>query len=259
MTELRLIQSLTRAGQIIDYIGRNDNLCGLSEISRGIELSKTTAHGLISTLVYLGYLEQDQATGKYKLGLKLFELGQIVHNSMDLRGTSLPHLKELVNEYQETAHLAVLSGTEVIYIDKVDSQRSVRIISHVGGRNPAYCTGVGKVMLAHLNQFELERVLQATNFKQLTPRTITDKAILKRHLESVLQKGYAFDSEEIEQGLSCVAAPVKDHSGRVIAAISISGPTNRVSDDQLQQLAKAVVSTAGAISRDLGYKAQALR
>lgn len=250
----KVIQSLARAANILEHLAVHKGGDGLSNISRGLGLSKSTTHSLITTLEKLGYVQQDQVTGKYALGLKLFELGQVVHASMDLRTIAMPHLHALAEKYQETVHLAVLSKGEVVYIDKVDSPRSIRIISQVGGRNPAHCTGVGKVLLAGLTEGELERVIREKKLQRFTANTITDPGELKTLLDQVRVDGYAQDQEEIEIGLSCVAAPVKNHSGTIIAAISLSGPTGRIANGSISELTVDIVEAARLISGQLGYK-----
>ncbi|MDR7869179.1 MAG: IclR family transcriptional regulator [Sporomusaceae bacterium] len=250
----KIIQSLARAMSILEYLADCKGGDGLSNISRGLGLSKSTTHSLISTMEQLGYVHQDQISGKYALGLKIFELGQVVHASMDLRTIAMPYLHSLAQKYQETVHLAVLSRGEVVYIDKVDSPHSIRIISHVGGRNPAHCTGVGKVLLAGLPEEEMERVIRDKKLQRFTPNTVTDPVKLKAHLAKVRQEGYAEDREEIEIGLSCVAAPLKNHRGVVIAAISLSGPTGRVANGNIHDLTTDVVDAARLISAQLGYK-----
>jgi DNA-binding IclR family transcriptional regulator len=252
-TKGKTIQSLARAASIMEHLTTRKGGDGLSNISRELGLSKSTIHSLITTLEKLGYVYQDQVSGKYALGLKLFELGQVVHANMDLRTIAMPHLRSLAEKYQETAHLAVLSKGEVVYIDKVDSPRSIRIISQVGGRNPAHCTGVGKVLLAGLQGEEQVRMISG-KLRRFTPNTITDPDKLELHLEQVRLNGYAQDQEEIEIGLSCVAAPIKNHRGAVIAAISVSGPTNRIATGSINNLTADVVDTARLISGQLGYK-----
>lgn len=248
------IQSLARAIQIIEFIANNHNSASLTQISQNLGLSKSTTHGLIATLEDYNYVYQDQSTGLYQLGLKIFELGQVVYSSLDLRSVAYPILVELSQKYEETVHLALLSGGEVVYIEKVDSSRSVRIISQIGGRNPTYCTGVGKVLLAGLPVDEVEKLMQATDMKKFTPNTIDNIDKLKKCLTEISQKGYAIDLEEIELGLRCVAAPIKNHQGTTIAGISLSGPTNRITDEILEQLSRDVVDAAYRISAKLGYK-----
>lgn len=248
------IQSLARAIQIMEFISKNCNSASLTQISQDLGLSKSTVYGLISTLEDYNYVYQDQSTGFYQLGLKLFEMGQVVYSSMDLRSVAYPILVELNQKHQETVHLALLSGSEVVYIEKVDSSRSVRIISQIGGRNPTYCTGVGKVLLAGLSESKVEKIVKATSMKKFTPNTIDSFDKLKECLVEVRQKGYAYDLEEIEMGLRCVAAPIKNHQGTTIAGISLSGPTNRISNEILALLSKDVVDAAQRISAKLGYK-----
>ncbi|WP_371375206.1 IclR family transcriptional regulator [Sporomusa aerivorans] len=248
------IQSLARAIQIMEFIAKNHNSASLTQISQNLGLSKSTVHGLITTLEDFNYVYQDQVTGLYQLGLKLFEMGQVVYSSMDLRSVAYPILVELSEKYQETVHLALLSGPEVVYVEKVDSSRSVRIISQIGGRNPTYCTGVGKVLLAGLTESEVEKIVKSTGMKKFTPNTIDNMTRLKKCLAEIAQKGYAYDLEEIEIGLRCVAAPIKNHLGKTIAGISLSGPTNRITDELLTTLSTDVVAAAHRISIKLGYK-----
>lgn len=249
-----IIQSVARATGILEYIALNSGGETLSNISRGMGLNKSTTYSLIRTLELLGFVHQNQSTGKYTLGLKLFELGQVVHAHMNVRTIAMPFLNELARRYEETVHLAVMSKGEVIYIDKVDGSRSIRIASQVGGRNPAHCTGVGKVLLADLPAAELHKLFHGNKLEQFTPNTITDPQRLLDHLAKVKADGYAFDQEEIEVGLCCVAAPIKNYLGSVVAAISLSGPTSRMDAASLQQIAADITETTRLISTQLGYK-----
>lgn len=247
-----MIQSVTRALNIVEFISTR-HIVGLSDISRAVGLHKSTTHELIKTLETMGYVRQETFSGKYTLGLKLFELGQIVLSKMDIRAIAMPYLLELVIKYEETVHLAILSHDEVVYIDKVDSPRSIRIVSKVGGRNPAYCTGVGKVLLAGMPDKDLQKTLSKIKFQQFTPKTITDVQLLKKHLQKVRNAGFATDDQELEAGLSCCAAPIRNHLGNVIAAISLSGPTDRMADRDAGQLAADVVNSARLISGQFGF------
>lgn len=252
-TKRKSIQSVARALTIMQYIASNGNSVSLSAISKGMDLSKSTVHGLISTLEQMGYISQNQSTGAYSLGMKLFDLGNVVYASMDLRAIAEPVLYELGKRHDETVHLAVLSDDEVVYIDKVGSSHSIGAISHVGGRNPAHCTGVGKVMLAGLSDKELERLIAHKGLRQFTKKTIIDPEQLKSHLKSIRQQGYALDEEEIEEGLCCVAAPVKNHKGETIAAVSVSGPMGRMTAER-SDLIRSIIKAAEQISGRLGYK-----
>jgi DNA-binding IclR family transcriptional regulator len=247
------IQSVARAIGIMQYIANHGNSVSLTAISKGMDLSKSTVYGLISTLEQAGYVFQDQTTGLYSLGLKLFELGQVVYASMDLRSIAMPFLYQIGKKHEETVHLAILSTGEVVYIEKVDSPHSIRIASNIGGRNPAHCTGVGKVLLAGLGEKELERVVAQKGLRRFTENTITDLSELKRQLELIRLRGYAVDDEEIEVGLRCVAAPIKNHRGETIAAISISGPTGRMADIRFDELTGDIMDVANQISLRFGY------
>jgi len=248
------IQSVFRALKILECVAEHGNLISLTEISKKMELSKSTAHGLIATLERYGYMQQDSVTGKYSLGLRIFELGQAYVSNLDLREIALPDLRELSLHYQETAHLAVLSGEDVVYIDKVDGSRSIGIRSRIGGRNPAYCTGVGKVLLSGLSERQIEEMYADQELQKYTKNTVVDLTALVDQIRQARELGYGFDMEEIELGLGCVAAPVKDSQGTIIAAISLSGPSSRLLN--MEEIAKDVVRTAKKISMRLGYKEQ---
>ena len=250
----RNIQSVSRALMIMELLSKCHNGEKLTVISQKLDLNKSTTHSLISTLEHMGYVQQDQETARYSLGLKLFELGQVVHANMDLRNIAMPFLRELALKFSETVHLAILSKDEIVYIDKVDTSRSIRIGSQIGGRNAAYCTGVGKVLLAGLSDNELSDTLATVKFEKLTANTIADKEELLKHLVNIRNNGFAMDQEEIEVGLTCVAAPIKNHRGKVIAGISVSGPSSRMQADVFDLMTKDVMDTALQISRRLGYK-----
>lgn len=249
-----MIQAVSRAVKILEFVAVN-NMARLADISRGVGLNKSTTHGLISTLEAMGCIRQDRSTGRYSLGLKLFELGQAVLANMDVRTAAMPYLLELSRKYEETVHLAILSGDEVIYIDKVDSPRSIRIVSKVGGRNPAYCTGVGKVLLAGLPDSELNQLLAKMEFRPITPNTITNAYALAEQINKIRQDGYATDNGEIDEGLSCFAAPIRNHLGVITAAISISGPTARLINGNSSRLVADVIYCARQISGQFGFNA----
>ncbi|HWR40992.1 MAG TPA: IclR family transcriptional regulator [Patescibacteria group bacterium] len=250
----RYIQSVFRALKMMEYIAECRQEAGLTEIGRGVGLSKSTTHGLISTLERCGYIRQNPATGKYSLGLKLFELGQAYAAGLDLREVALPYLRELSARYQETVHLAVLSEGDVVYIDKVDGPLSIGIRSRVGGRNPAHCTGVGKVLISAVDPKKLELLYAGKTMKRFTEHTVTDWDTLRSELQKVREVGYAWDREEFENELWCVAAPVRDGSDTVAAAISLSGPAQRMKSTDREQVAADVLNTAQKISRQLGYR-----
>jgi len=248
----RHIQSVFRALKILECVAQHGSAVGLTDISKEMGLSKSTVHGLIATLEQYGYMQQDGVTGKYSLGLKAFEIGQAYVSSLDLREVALPDLRELSLRYQETAHLAVLSGEDVVYIDKFDGSRSIGIRSRIGGRNPAYCTGVGKALLSGLSDSQIQNMYQDKSLEKYTENTVVELIPLLEQIRQVRKVGYAFDAEEIEMGLQCIAAPIKDNTGMIIAAISLSGPSSRLPD--MKDIATDVAKTAMQISLRLGYK-----
>ena len=228
----------------------------LTELSALVQLNSSTVHRLLSTLIGCGFAQQDPETGHYRLGLKAFEVGNAALRSLDIRELARPHLKRVVSASAETANLAILDGWEVVYVDQVESPNVVKMFAAVGSRGPAYCTGSGKVLLAYLGDREIERFLSEVPLRAFTPRTITDAKHLRRELERIRSRGYALDEGELEQDIRCAAAPIMDAAGRVVASVSVSGPSSRVTSISLRtELASLICQTAGSISRELGYPA----
>lgn len=250
----RKIQSIDRMNAIISYLAERPKGERLSTISRDLMLNKSTAFGIISTLEDLHYLEQDQETGKYHLGLKLFELGQAAYSRLDLVTVAKSHITRLSEKYEETVHIAVLSENEVVYLDKVESPRSVRVSTQIGGRQPAYCTALGKALIANADEAVIREVIAMTDFVQYTPTTIVDEAAFREELAAIREQGYAIDNEESELGLYCVAAPVFNGENKEIAAISIAGTVARVKTEGGRELLNDVKKTAAIISANLGYR-----
>jgi DNA-binding IclR family transcriptional regulator len=210
-------------------------------------LPKPTAHRLLGELVSWGALERTPAG--YRLGMRLFVLGQRVPRPRGLREAALPYLEDLYEASHENIHLAVLDGIDTLFLEKVSGRRSMPIISRVGGRLPAYCTATGKLFLAFGSPERMRSVLRAGLVRH-TPHTITMPGLLERDLARTLERGYGINREESEVGVSAVAAPVFDHRRRVIAAISITGHANRL---DLDRLATAVRTSALSLSRELSH------
>jgi DNA-binding IclR family transcriptional regulator len=227
---------------------------GVSEIARALDLKKATAHRLLASLRRRNMVAQDPITRRYRLGGKLWELGSIATNQVDWSGRVKPFLERLTLETGETSHLAVLSDGQVLYVEKVESSRSLRMPSQVGRRLPFHCTGVGKALVAYLPEDVLEGLIARHGLARMTPFTITDASLLREDLARTRERGYAIDTEEIEEGLVCFAAPVRDHTAHVVAAISIAGPSSRLRVADAPRLAPHVVNGANAISRALGWQ-----
>lgn len=248
------IQSVVRAISILDCFSGDNRQLGISEISDEMQLSKSTIYGLVNTLAAYGYLEQNKENKKYRLGIKLFELGNIVQRRLDLRNEAKSYCESLGNKYRFTVHLAALYDEKVIYIDKVDSPDAVVVYSRIGRSAPIHCTGVGKAILAFMPESFVESYLLNEELIRYTPNTITSKDSLLKELENVRHKGYSEEKEEIEFGLRCVAAPIFNAKGAPIAAISISAPVGRLPDEMVNDVAKDVKDCAFKISERLGFK-----
>ncbi len=248
------VQVLDRALAILDVLSAEGPDLSLGEISEKLELHKSTAHRLMMVLERHKFIERNSVSGRYRLGLKLFELGTKAVSQLDLRERARPFLERLVLETSETVHLCVLDDSEVGYLDKVEPTRSVRMATSVGRRNPMHCTAVGKAIMAYLPEAEVEAIIQRQGMKTMTPNTITNFLALKKELSAIRERGYSIDNEEIEEGVRCVGCVVRNFSGDPLAAISVSGPAFRVTQGKVAELAVPVMAAAHGLSSELGFK-----
>jgi len=253
MSELSRVQSIDRAVAILKCFSERKRELKLSEISEKLGLNKSTVHGIINTLKYHGLIDQDETTQKYRLGLNLIELGQLVIDSMDVRSIGYPIVEEICRELEETVHVGVLDGIEVVYIDKKECNESIKISTTIGARNPAYSTADGKVLLANLD-LETQMKIIPENIEKYTHNTITDKEKIIKELSKIKKMGYAIDNEENILGLICVAAPVYDYTGKVKYGISVTGPSIRMTKEKISQAIKVLVKATNKISYLLGYR-----
>lgn len=245
------VHSVERAVRLLDILASSD--AGISQLARASGLHKATVHRLMRTLQGLGLVELGPDGTRYRLGLRLLELGGRVLSRLDMRDVARPYLADLRDRTRLTVHMAVLDGTEVVYIEKLNAPANLRMASFVGTRSPAYCTALGKAILAALPADEAESVLSRTRLQPRTPNTITDPAALRRELELTRMRGYAIDNVENEEGIRCVGAPVYGHTGRVAASISASGPVFSATEERIGELAELVCETSRKISHALGY------
>ena len=246
------LSSVANAIRLTKAFSESEFEMGISALASRLGLAKSTVHRLATTLVEYDILEQNRETGKYRLGLALFELGTLVRRKMDAASASHNEITALAESTGETVQLAILDHLSVLYIRIRESKQAVRMSSSLGSRAPAHCTSVGKALLAHQSQELVDQVIE-NGLKRYTVNTITEPAQLKEELASVRARGYAVDDEEIEVGLRCVAAPIRDHSGHVVAAISVAAPVQRMTKKNIQSTVPGVVAAAEAISRRLGY------
>jgi DNA-binding IclR family transcriptional regulator len=225
-------------------------------ISEAINLNLSTTFRLLATLAYHRYVNRDKRTNQYQLGLACLELAHAYFDNNDLRRVALPELEALRNETKETVHLAILDEMEIVYLDKLPGLHAIGLMSsRVGGRSPAFCTGVGKALLAYQPLEFIQAYYQKHGLQRYTTLTITDLAGLIDELAAIHASGLAFDRGEHEHEVRCVASPIFDISGQAIAALSISGPAARM--DPLEEnyvLIELAQRSAQNISRLLGYK-----
>lgn len=217
-------------------------------------LHKSTAFRLLEALRRHSLVAVDEATGRYRLGLGLFELGIAAVSRLDVGQCAPPFLEALVAQTGESASLGIFEDPEIVHILRVESSHPLRLPSLAGRRSPAYCTGIGKAILAHLEPDRLDAYLRQVTLHSRTPRTITDPEALRLDLRKIRTRGWSLDDEEIFPGLRCVAAPIFGMQGRAIAGISVAGPSSRMPKDALPQFTARVMAAAGEISRRLGYQ-----
>lgn len=248
------IKSIVKASKIIDVIAFERKPLSLSELSNRLGMAKSTLHGLLSTLVNIHYLEQEQDTGRYKLGIQLFELGSQIANTWNEKEIAKSYMEKLVEKTGETVHLAMLSNGEVLYVEKQEAYSSIRIATAPGAKLPVHCTGVGKVLLAYSSAQEIDEILKGYELSPHTEYTITNKGDLLSELQRIRRQGYAYDNQEFVDGLRCVSAPIFNHTNRVIFSLSVSGPLYRMQDEQIEKYRELLLDATYEISRKLGYR-----
>ena len=235
-----------KAMAVISAFSYADPVLGVSELSRRLGLGKSTVHRILTTLADDGFVERTPDE-RYRLSIKMYELGQQVAASIELREIVHPALERLRNETGETAHVAVLSGTDVVYVDRLESPHMMRLLTRLGRRRAAHATSSGKCLLAFGPRSTVAAVV-AAGLPRLGPRTITSKSILHKRLADVRRNGYAISIDEAAPGMASVAAPIFDGAGECIAAISVAGPVTRLRAERLDQLGRQVLSAAATVS-----------
>lgn len=246
------LSSVTSALQLLKIFSVEQPELGISALAKELGVAKSTAHRLAVTLATEGFLEQNPENGRYRLGLALFELGTLVRRRMDVSTLGLPLLGALRDTTQEAVHLAVLAQNDIVYLYNLESSQAVGTRSYLGMRKPAFCTSEGRVLLAFGPAEQAAAALKGGAAR--TPNTITDPRALTRLLEEVRHNGYAVDDEESEVGMRGLAAPVRDATGRVIAAVGLSAPMQRLPKKDVRRLVSQVVATADGISARMGYR-----
>lgn len=259
------IQAIERAVAILNAFTVEQPEYGVTELANELGLHKSTTHRFLVNLEHAGLVERNPRTGRYRLGLHILELSGVVTQQMSLWEEALPFLEGLVRDTGETGHLAVLDNGEAVYVERVETHRALRIPSAVGRGYPAHATSLGKVLLAHLGADEVDEIITTQGLESHTPHTITDATDLHDELAMIRERGYAVDNEEYDEGLCCIGAPIRDHTGAIVAALGVGGPVTRVTPERLSELSELVSQAATGLSRRLGahqsaaYSAAALR
>jgi DNA-binding IclR family transcriptional regulator len=247
-----VVNALGKAGRLLACFSARDRSLSLAVLQERTGYPKATVHRLLSSLKELGFVEQDRGRDSYRLGLKLFELGSLYLANLDLHREAQPLADRLAKLSGETVHLCIFDGQLAVFVDRKELESGPSsLVMRIEGA-PTYCTGVGKAILAFQDPDTIGRVVE-TGLKRFTDRTLTDPAALRADLEQTRLRGFAIDDSEHQAGRRCVAAPIRNASGKVFASISVTGPAERLGDARIAVLAELVVSTADEISRRLGW------
>ncbi len=247
------VQSVTRAFCLLEILGKADNYVAISELASLSGLSLSTTHRLLDTLVRLQYVERDPTSHKYTLGLRMLHLRGAAIGHMNLGVQAMPVMKALMQRVNETVHLAVLDGGEIVYIDRIEGLQTQDMYTNIGKRAAAHCTALGKVMLAYQPDEVWRQIAHEHGLNRYTPNTITSVEAFAAELEKIRSHGYAIDNEEVEIGVRCIAAPLWDANGKVVAALSISGPATRIRPSRDPELSESACWASRLISTKLGH------
>ena len=247
------VKSVSKTVLILESLANTDGI-GVTEVANLTGLSKATAFRFLNTLENLGYVRQDGGDLTYSLTLKLFEIASLVRSRRTVLDEALPVLTDLSNETKETVHLATMEAGHLVYLDKIESKLSLKVsmMSEIGRSAPLYCTGVGKVLLAFLSPEEAAGIIDKTEFERFTANTITSPDLLKNELHRIRDMGYSMDNEEHELGVRCIAAPIKNREQHIVAAVSVSVPSVRLTNDKIEYYRSCVLDAAERISAIVG-------
>ncbi len=249
------IQSVSHALDILESFTKTEDELGVTELSKRLGLHKNNVFRLLATLEHRGYIEQNKATENYRLGAKTLQIGSIFIEQRECRRQARPIIEGLMAETGETAVVAVLRGNKVIYMDSVETNKTVRAVSRIGAMLPANCTAVGKAQLAVLSPVEIERIFPETAVPTLTEKSLKTRDLLLADLKRTTEKGYAIENEECDLEVRSVAVPVRDFSKTIVAAIGIIAPAMRLLDERLEKggLVSHIQNAGKALSAKLGY------
>ena len=247
------IQSLDRGLYLMEILSRSDKPMGLPELAEILEVDRSTIHRLMGTLLQRGYVTQDPENKRYTVGYKVISLSRRAIDGHSLRAAAKPYLTQLTEETGESTNLCVPAGEHAVCIDYEASPSPLAVTNDIGIEFLYHATAGGKVILAHMPEEKQKQIIESYELTEFTPRTITTRERLANNLEMIRIQGYGVDDEEHYIGVRCIAAPIRDYSGKVIAALSMSGPSSRITLAKIPEIASIVVNIANQISKSLGY------
>ena len=248
------VKSLVKALTILETLAEGEPPYTLTQLSRRLHLHVSTVHRLLVNLVRRGFVEEDRVSGGYQLSYRVLRMGLRVLDRLDFRHVAQPLLRELNVRTREAVHLAILEETRGVVVEKFDSPQAVGLDARLGRIMPLHCTGVGKTLLAFQGEELLSQIAQSPGLPKMTVHTLSSLPQLRREMERIREQGYAVDLEEAVEGLRCVAGPVFNHMGQVVAAFSVAGPATRLTPARMSELAELVRDTSQQISYRLGYR-----
>lgn len=246
------VQTLERSLDILEALAQANEPLGVTEIGNRISLHKSTVHRIIQTLCYRGYVEKEKQSERYRIGIKIVELGMRFLNNLEIRKVAAPYLAELAKMLDEVVNLVLPDDGEVVYIDRTESSHVVSMQSKVGRRAPMHCTAVGKAILATLPEPEVLHILKTKGMVKNTPNTIINPEELLENLREIRDNQITVEIEENEVGIICIGTPVFDYSGRAVGAISVSGPASRIQEKGIERIGKELKRIGQRISANLG-------
>jgi len=247
-----VIQSVDKAMRVFEFVCRSEKDARIVDISKSLGINKATVYRVLRTFVEIGYIEQNTDTDRYRATMKVMALGNHVMNKMEIRTLASGIIKELCEISGKSVHFSVNDNNKAVIIEKVEALGSNKVSFHIGRSSELYSTGTGKVFLANMPLNELQSYLTSITLKAHTPMTIVDPTLLKRNLDEIQKSGFAIDRQENNVGISCVAGPVIDYSGKVVAAVAVTGPSSQVEHD-IPKLSQLILEYCSQISFKLGY------
>jgi IclR family acetate operon transcriptional repressor len=246
------VQSLVRGLRILEVLADSTAGLALTDLSDALELAPSTAHRLLSSLEQQGFVSQDQERGRWFIGVKAFAVGNGFLKTRDVVSCARPFMRELVAASGETSNLAILDHGDPVFIAQVECEEMMRMVANLGGRAPVHASGVGKAMLSSLSQGEVNRILRQRQLTRFNDNTLTTKAEFIDELRRIREQGYSFDNEEQSIGLRCIAANIYNEHAEAVAAVSISGPRSRITDERVPDLGQLLIQTANQITEAMG-------